>query len=155
MHQVWQREEYWISTDKSLIKTNIVHSFLCKESYWAQGISKEKVEKSIENSTICFGVYKQNKDEVPIQVGFARVVSDLTIFAYLADVFIIKDVRGEGLGKWLVEVITEQHPDLKGIKRFLLATEDAHSLYHQFGFKGIEKPERFLEKVNQNFSRDC
>jgi GNAT superfamily N-acetyltransferase len=133
----WQRGEYLISTDKTRIDLNIVHSFLT-QSYWAEGISRELVCKSIENS-LAFGMYK-NKE----QVGFARVITDLATFAYIADVFIVEDHRKRGLAKWLMEVIVSC-PELQGFRRWLLATRDAHGLYRKVGFTALNAPERWMQ----------
>jgi GNAT superfamily N-acetyltransferase len=134
----WKKNNYLISTDKSKINIDVVHDFLT-QSYWAEGISKETVSRSIEHS-LCFGLY-HNKE----LVGFARVISDLATFAYLGDVFIISSHRGKGLSKWLMEIIMN-HPELQGLRRFTLATRDAHGLYMQFGFRPFAKPERWMEK---------
>ena len=119
-----------ISTNKELLDINIIHNYLSTESYWALNIPKSTVEKAIENS-ICFGVYKKNK-----QIGFARMITDKATFAYLADVFIIKEQQGKGLGKLLMQTI-HQHPDLQGLRRLLLTTKDAHTLYEQFNWQRI------------------
>lgn len=115
-----------ISTDKSLLDLEYIHSFL-SQSYWAAGIPKHAVEKSINNS-FCFGIYEEGG-----QVGFARVITDFTTFAYLADLFIDKGKRGGGLGTRLVEAILH-HQELAGIRRWHLLTNDAHDLYRKFGF---------------------
>ena len=138
----WKKNEYFISTDKSKINMDVVHDFLSK-SYWAEGIPLETVSRSIENS-LCFGVY--HNDEL---VGFARVISDFVTFAYLGDVFILPLHRGKGLSKWLMEIIMF-HPQLQGLRRFTLATRDAHGLYAQFGFKPFARPERWMEKHDPN-----
>jgi GNAT superfamily N-acetyltransferase len=138
------REHDWlISDDKSLLDRALIHSFLSERSYWAKGVPRETVERSIENS-ICFGVYRTGK-----QVGFARVVSDCATFAWLADVFIVEDQRGRGLGKRLVAAILA-HPSFQGLRRFLLGTLDAHGLYAQFGFGPLTQIERFMEIRNPN-----
>jgi N-acetylglutamate synthase-like GNAT family acetyltransferase len=134
----WARGEYLISTDKSKIDVTVVHQFL-SQSYWAKGISQSIMQKSIENS-LCFAVYHKQ-----VLVGFARVISDFATFSYLADVFIVPEERGKGLSKWLMQVIMN-HPGLQGLRRFLLATRDAHSLYAQFGFTALDKPERWMQK---------
>jgi N-acetylglutamate synthase-like GNAT family acetyltransferase len=136
----WSKGEYLISTDKQKINTGIVHDFLT-HSYWAEGISMEVVEQSIENS-LCFGVYHSGQ-----LVGFARVISDFTTFAYLADVFIVPAHRGKGLSKQLLQVIVE-YPALQNLRRFVLATRDAHDLYAQFGFTAFDKPERWMQRHN-------
>jgi len=134
----WKKYDYLISTDKSKIDLNVVHNFLT-HSYWSENISKELVQKSIDNS-LCFAVYHCGD-----LVGFARVISDFTTFAYLADVFILPEQRGKGLSKWLIQVIID-HPDLQGLRRFTLATRDAHGLYAQFGFTLFDKPEGWMQK---------
>ncbi len=132
--------EFLCSTDKSLLNIKFVHNYL-KNSYWAKDRPLESVQISIDNS-LCFGVYHQKK-----QIGFARVVSDFSIFAYLADVFIQENFQSQGLGKWLIATICE-HPQLKRINRFILATKDAHGLYAQFGFKPIKDPKLYMVKVS-------
>jgi N-acetylglutamate synthase-like GNAT family acetyltransferase len=134
----WKNGSYIISSDKSKIDVGEVHQFL-SQSYWAENIPKKIVKKSIDNS-LCFGVYYHEK-----QVGFARVISDFATFAYLADVFILPAERGKGLSKWLMQVIVE-HPELQGLRRFTLATRDAHKLYSQFGFTVFDKPDRWMQR---------
>jgi GNAT superfamily N-acetyltransferase len=131
-------EEYEISTDLDRIDRAFVHEFLANDSYWARGISRDVVDRCIQNS-ICFGVYRDGQ-----QVGFARVVTDRAAIAYLGDVFVVTGHRGQGLGKWLVENVMA-HPDLQGLRRFMLGTEDAHSLYEGFGFRALSNPERMME----------
>ena len=125
-----------ISTDKSKLDIDVVHAFLTT-TYWAEGIPKAVVEKSIEGS-MCFGVFHLNK-----QVGFARMITDKATFAYLADVFIVPSARGRGLSKWLIETILS-HPELQGLRRILLATRDAHTLYLKYGFSPLNIPERWM-----------
>ena len=137
MHRVWSSGNYEISTDPTRVDAGLVHEFLAN-SYWAKGIPLETVRLSIENS-ISFGVYHG-----PQQVGFARVISDCATFAYLADVFILPSHRGHGLSKWLMECIIG-HPDLQGLRRWILATGDAHGLYQQYGFSTLKAPERWME----------
>ena len=115
---------------------DLIHSFL-NRTYWAEGISKETIRRSIEGS-LCFGVYENDK-----QVGFARMITDRATFAYLADVFIIEEYRGRGLSKWLMEVIMS-HPDLQRLRRMILATKDAHGLYEKFGFTPLINVERWM-----------
>jgi GNAT superfamily N-acetyltransferase len=137
--QEWRKGEYLISTDNARIDIPFVFDFLSKISYWAKGRSLEVVERSLKNS-LNFGVFSNDQ-----QVGFARVVTDYATFAWIADVFIISGHRGHGLGKWLIEVITA-HPDLQNLRRWLLATRDAHDLYSQFGFARLREPERWMER---------
>jgi GNAT superfamily N-acetyltransferase len=126
-----------ISTDKSKLDVNYIHEFLATESYWAKNIPLETVIRSIDGS-VCFGIYDGNR-----QIGFARVITDHATFAYLADVFIDKNYRGKGISKQLMAYIMDYEP-LKGIRVFMLATLDAHSLYQQFGFKALKEPARYM-----------
>lgn len=132
-----QINNYLISTDKEKLDINYIHHFLSKESYWAKNIPIEIVKTSIEGS-LCFGVYENNR-----QVGFARVITDYATFGYLADVFIDKNYRGKGLSKELMKFIMEQEV-VKKLRRFMLATLDAHSLYAQFGFESQEGNKRLM-----------
>jgi N-acetylglutamate synthase-like GNAT family acetyltransferase len=127
-----------ISDDRTRLDRALIHRFLSERSYWAQGVPREVVERSIDHS-LCFGVYQSGA-----QAGFARVVTDFATFAWLADVFVIEDARGRGLSKKLVAAILA-HPQLQGLRRFLLGTLDAHGLYAQFGFAPIKDVERFME----------
>ena len=129
--------EFLYSTDKTKLNIEYIHYFLSKESYWAKNIPIELVKTSIEGS-LCFGVYHQGK-----QIGFARVITDYATFGYLADVFIDKNYRGKGLSKELMKFIMEQEV-IKKLRRFMLATIDAHSLYAQFGFESQEGSKRFM-----------
>ena len=128
-----------ISDDSSKLDLELIHKFL-STSYWAEGRTIEEVKKSIEHS-ICFGVYKGGK-----QIGFARIVTDYTVIAYLMDVFILEDFRGKGFSKLLLKRIFEDDR-FKRINKWMLATKDAHSLYAQFGFEKIKNPDRLMEKV--------
>jgi GNAT superfamily N-acetyltransferase len=132
-----EKDGFIISTDKLKLDIASIHQYLSKEAYWCKNVPLEIVKRSIENS-ICFGIYYSNR-----QVGFARVITDKTTFAYLADVFIINDYRGMGLSKWMMQCIMG-HPELQGFRSWLLGTRDAHGLYSQFGFKPLEHPERFM-----------
>jgi len=138
----WKQGEYTITDRHEDLDIGFVHNFLL-DSYWAAGISRTLVEKSIRHSR-CFGLYHHSG-----QVGFGRVVTDLATFAYLADVFVVPAHRGRGLGKWLVTCILA-HPDLQGLRRWLLATRDAHSMYSQSGFIALRKPEMFMEINDPN-----
>jgi GNAT superfamily N-acetyltransferase len=132
-------EECLISTDKTLLDVRMIYDFL-SQSYWAAGRPFTIVKKAIENS-LCFGIYCNKK-----QIGFARVVTDYSTFAYLADVFILEEYRGKGYSKKLLKTIVE-YPELQSIKRWILATNDAHNLYAKFGFKSLKNPEKFMEIV--------
>ncbi len=136
--------EVTISTDKAKLDLNLIYTFLHNDSYWAKGIPFELVQKSIKNS-VCFGVYVEEK-----QIGFARVITDNATFAYLADVFIVDEFRGKGVSKQLMKFI-KSHPDLQALRRWMLATADAHGLYEQFDFKNLSHPERMMEISKQNF----
>jgi GNAT superfamily N-acetyltransferase len=138
-----ERDEYLITTDRSRLDVALIHKFLSNESYWAGERSIEVVKRSIDNS-LCFGIYRKTQ-----QVGFARVVTDFATFAWLADVFLLSEHRGHGLAKWLMEVILA-HPELQGFRRWVLATKDAHSLYAQFGFIPLHRPERWMERPDPN-----
>jgi N-acetylglutamate synthase-like GNAT family acetyltransferase len=127
-----------ISTDKHLLPIDVIYNYLNDDSYWAQGISRKTLEKAIENS-MCFGVYKEGAF-----AGFARVVTDKATFAYLCDVFILPEFRKLNLSKWLMQTIVSD-PDLQGLRRWSLATADAHGLYEQFGFSQLSKPENWME----------
>ncbi len=132
---------YRISSDPKDVDSLVVHGFLV-ESYWAKNIPLSVLQKAIENS-LCFSIiFESNQQEE--MVGFARVVTDKATFAYLADVFVLPQHRAKGLSKILMESILK-HSDLQGLRRMLLATQDAHSLYQQFGFKTPAKPETLME----------
>ena len=134
----WSKGEYTISTDKERLDVPLVHEYLSTVAYWALGRPLDVVKRSIDNS-VCFGIYLGTQ-----QVGFTRVVTDHATFAWLADVFILPDHRGQGLSTWLLEVILA-HPELQGLRRWLLATRDAHGLYKKFGFKPLLNPEKWME----------
>jgi N-acetylglutamate synthase-like GNAT family acetyltransferase len=136
----WTKDDFLITTDNNKIDVNYVHWFLT-QSYWAEGIPIETVERSIKGS-ICFSVIYLNH-----QVGFARVITDKATFAYLADVFIDENFRGRGLSKWLLDVIIN-HRDLQGLRRLMLATRDAHGLYSQFGFTPLTNTDRWMQIHN-------
>lgn len=140
--QEYKHDNFLVSTDLARLDVTAVHNYL-SSSYWAQGISKEVVARAIQNS-LCFGVYLGDE-----QIGFARVVTDKATFAYLCDVYILESHRGKGLSKWLMRCVVE-HPDLQGLRRFSLATRDAHELYKKFGFTPLGKPESQMEILNQD-----
>ena len=137
------KENFIISADKSKLDLTVIHKYLSTESYWAKNIPVALVQKSIEGS-FCFGVYKKDKLNDNTQIGFARVITDKATFGYLADVFILEEYRGSGLSKWLMQEIMN-HQELKGFRRWMLATRDAHKLYAQFGFTTLDKPERIMQ----------
>jgi len=139
----WQRDGFTISTDQSRLQIERIHKFLKEESYWAKERTLEQIETAIKNS-LPFGVYKGEN-----QIGFARVVTDYATFAYLGDVFIFEEFRGQGLSKWLLETILA-HPNLQNLRRWILATRDAHALYAKFDFTALKFPERWMEKTAPN-----
>jgi GNAT superfamily N-acetyltransferase len=134
------RGEYTITTDRHRLDLNAIHGFLMR-SYWSPGVPIDIVERAIANS-LCFGLFHAQD-----QVGLARVITDKATFAYLADVYVLESHRGKGLSKWLLEVI-QGHEDLRGLRRFMLATRDAHGLYAQFGFTALANPSRMMEILN-------
>jgi GNAT superfamily N-acetyltransferase len=136
-HASWQRGDYEISTDPARLDLDVTHKFLSQEAYWSPGVSREIVERAIANSMV-FGAYTAGA-----QVGLARVVTDHATFAWICDVFVLPEHRGHGLGKWLMECITT-HPELRDLRRLMLATRDAHGLYAQYGFTALEDPTRFM-----------
>jgi GNAT superfamily N-acetyltransferase len=135
--QEYRKGNFVISTDPAKLDVDAIHAFLTR-SYWAEGIPKDVVARSLEHS-LCFGVYEAEQ-----QIGLARVVSDLATYAYVGDVYILERYRGQGLGKWLMACMLS-HPDLQGLRRWQLATLDAHGLYRQFGFIELKAPERHME----------
>jgi GNAT superfamily N-acetyltransferase len=136
-HQEHHENGFVISTDPKRLDLDVVHGFLT-ECYWAKGVPREVVVRSIENA-LCFGIYADGK-----QVGFARVISDYATYAYIGDVFVLPEHRGRGLAKWLMTCIM-QHPCLHGLRRWSLVTGDAHGLSAQFGFMPLQSPERWME----------
>jgi N-acetylglutamate synthase-like GNAT family acetyltransferase len=129
-----------ISTDPRRLNLDTMCDFLA-QSYWAQARSRKTIKRSLRHSLI-FAVYDQEH-----QVAMARLVTDYATFAWLCDVFVQPDYRGRGIGKWLMETV-QAHPDLLGLKRWMLATRDAHGLYAQYGFTPLHNPERWMEKVD-------
>ncbi|RAK64060.1 GNAT family N-acetyltransferase [Hymenobacter edaphi] len=134
-------ELFTVSTDPARLDVDLIHDFLSNHSYWAPGISRELVERSLRNS-LCFGLYAPDGR----LAGFARIISDRATFAYLCDVFVLAEFRGRGLGKLLMQHIS-QHPELQGLRRWMLGTRDAHALYAQFGFTPLADPARFMENA--------
>lgn len=138
MAMVWQRDGFEVSDDRRRLDLAAVHRFISTESYWAAGISEGILARAVANS-LCFGLYRG-----AAQAGFARVVTDRATYAYLCDVYVEREHRGAGLGKWLVACVLE-HPDLQGLRRIALMTRDAHDLYRPFGFRALPEPARYLE----------
>lgn len=137
------RDKFCISTDKAKLDVDSVHEFLSTKAYWCLNIPKDKVKTAIENS-LCFGVYHNEK-----QIGLARVISDFSTSAYLCDVYILEEYRGNGLSKWLMQTIME-YPGLQGLRRWMLLTRDAHGLYRQFGWTNIADATKWMELHNKN-----
>ena len=132
-----------ITTDKAALDLPMIHQFLSERSTWAIGIPLALVERAIDNS-LCFGAYLDGR-----QVGFARVTTDYATFAYLADVFVLEPERGKGYSKQLVEAVLS-HADLQGLRRFMLATSDAHELYTRYGFTPPARPATLMERYFPN-----
>lgn len=134
-------EGFRISSNYEDMDLDAVHAFL-SQTYWAKGIPRETLSKAMRNS-MCFGVFAASGD----QVGFARIITDSATYAYLGDVYILEKYRGIGLSKWLMSEVVS-HPELQGLRRFALATLDAHGLYEKYGFKPLARPEMFMEAWN-------
>jgi GNAT superfamily N-acetyltransferase len=139
----WTRDGYTISDDPARVDVDAVHRYLHDESYWARGVPRDVVERSIAGS-LPFGLYAPDGS----LAGFARVVTDRATYGYLADVFMLDAHRGAGLGVWLIEVVLS-HPELQGLRRWVLFTEDAHGLYERFGFGPARTPERYMELARE------
>jgi GNAT superfamily N-acetyltransferase len=132
-----------VTSDRARMDIERIHAFLSQDSYWAKNIPRETVQRAIEHS-LCFGAF-----DGETQIGFARVITDHATFAYLADVFVLESHRGRGIGKQIMEAIA-RHPELQGLRRWLLVTRDAHALYAQFGFEALEEPGRLMTKIVRN-----
>lgn len=141
-NEEYERGVYSISTDTEAMDLDAVHAFLAR-SYWARDVPQEIVARAMRGS-LCFGLFHEGA-----QIGFARAVTDRATFAYMADVYVLEAHRGRGLGKWLIEVMLA-HPDLQGLRRFMLGTRDAHGLYAQLGFAPLARPEIFMEINHPN-----
>ncbi len=137
--------EFTISTDRAAMDAAVIHGYLSEQSYWNRGVSYDNVVKAMDNS-ICFGGFVGGE-----QVAFGRVVTDRTNFAWLADIFVLPSHQGKGYSKALMTAI-KAHPDLQGLRRMFLGTLDAHSLYAQFGFTPLKRPERMMEINNMVFT---
>ena len=133
----YQQGKYTISTDPARLDLDAICAYL-GQSYWAANRPRETIERSLQHS-LCFGAY-----EVERQIGLTRAITDYATYAYLADVYILEEYQGQGLGKWLISTVM-QHPDLQGLRLWSLRTRDAHGLYRQFGFHDLAKPEIWQE----------
>lgn len=142
VYEVEAGSGYCISDDATLLDIDVIHDYLSHEGYWSLGRPRSAIIRSIEHS-LNFGVYGPGG----VQVGFARVVSDMAIFAYICDVFVLTEHRGHGLSKALMAAVLN-HPDLRDVRRWLLFTRNAHGLYAQFGFKALEAPDRAMDRMN-------
>ena len=142
MYQIvnYEKDDFYITTDFKKIDINIICSLILN-SYWGSSRSRDMIIKSLENS-LCFSLFHKDK-----QIGLVRVITDCVTFAYLCDVIIDEEYRKSGLGTWFMECVFE-YPDLKNLRRFLLATKDAHEFYKKFGFYNLKDPDRFMEIVN-------
>jgi GNAT superfamily N-acetyltransferase len=145
MFETFQREGYLISTDPAQLDLDAIHAYLVR-AYWCEGIPRETMERAIANS-LCFALLRGKA-----QIGFSRVITDSATYAYLCDVYVLEHYRGKGLGKWLMECVMG-HPALQGLRRFSLATRDAHGLYRQFGFRELSKPESMMEILRPDIYR--
>lgn len=147
---MWKMKDYMISADKSLLDIDLIHGFISVESYWGIGRSREAMVKAMDNSAYCFGVYHESNGERK-QIGFARIVSDLTTFGYIADVFILNNYRGKGIGKWLIQTIVN-HPEISLLKKIILFTETP-DFYRDSMFKVFEQKNqlKFMERKNSSF----
>ena len=137
----WVNGNYWLTDDNTDIDIGTVHKFLSEESYWSKGIPLELLSISLSNS-LCFSLHTGS-----LQVGFARIISDYATIAYLGDVFILNDYRGNGLSKWMMDCIVD-HPKLQGLRRWILATSNAHGLYSKYKFTPLVRPEIFMERLD-------
>ena len=138
----WKKDNFTITCDSSKLDIDVIYEFI-SQSYWSKGIPRATLEKSV-NASLCFALLENKK-----QIGFARVISDFATIAYLGDVFILEQFRGQGLSKWLLECVNS-HPDLQGLRRWILATADAHGLYQRYGFTPLKNPTMFMERHNPN-----
>lgn len=137
----WSRDGYTVSTDRARLDMDVIARFLAEQSYWSPGIARDLVEKAIAGS-MPFGLY----DPSGAQAGFARVVTDGALFAYLRDVFVIEEHRGKGLGTWLAEAAVN-HPDLATVRGWMLATADAHEVYAKVGFHPLKRPDWYMQII--------
>jgi GNAT superfamily N-acetyltransferase len=140
--RTWTRDAFLVSTEPSLVDVDVVHRWLTESSYWVPGIPRAIVAHGIEHS-LNFGLYV---GEDRRQIGLARVITDYATFAYVCDVFVLDEHRGGGLGVWLMECVAA-HPELQGLRRWMLGTKDAHGLYEKTGFAPVAAPDRWMERV--------
>ena len=145
-HREWKRDGYVLSTDPARLDRDAIYGYLVT-SYWAELIPREVFERSVDHA-MCFGLCAPDGS----LAGFARVISDRATVAYLGDVFVLEPHRGRGLSKWMMDCITG-HPDLQGLRRWILLTRDAHGLYRQFGFAELAKPDRWMERWDPDVYR--
>jgi len=138
----YHKDDFTVVTDPSKLDVVAIHRYLTR-AYWSEGLPPHIVEKALANS-LCFGLFQGTQ-----QIGLARVVTDRATYAYLCDVYVLEEFRGKGLGVWLMECVTS-HPDLQGLRRFSLATRDAHGLYEKFGFAALKKPQSLMEIVHHD-----
>ena len=143
----WLRDEFTVTCDSNRMDRDLVSTFLAS-TYWAQNIPRSIVDKSMDGS-MCFALLEADR-----QIGFARVITDRATIAFLADVFILPEYRARGLGTWLIECVLK-HPELQGLRRWILVTRDAHELYRKFGFQPLARPEGFMELHNLDIYRDA
>ncbi len=136
------KDGFCISTEKARLDLKAIHHFLSAEAYWSLNIPFSKVQRAAEHS-LNFGIYFNEQ-----QVGYARIISDFSTIAYLGDVYVLPGYRGKGLSKWLIQTIMG-HPELQGLRRWMLGTRDAHGLYQQFGWMPVASPERWMEIHNK------
>ena len=139
----WVRGEFRLTTDPARVDLDAVHAYLSR-SYWAGGIPRDVVRRSIEHS-LNFSLWHEPEGATPRQIGFSRVITDYATFLYLGDVYVLEEFRGRGLSTWMMEVITD-HPELQGFRRWALLTRDAHGLYEKFGWKPLAAPDRWMER---------
>ncbi|WP_250474045.1 GNAT family N-acetyltransferase [Caballeronia sp. GAFFF1] len=136
----WTRGEWRVTTDIASFDFDVIHRYLSEVAYWSPGVARETVERAARHS-LAFGLFEGAR-----QIGYARMITDTATFAYLADVFVLPERQGAGLGKWMIECVMA-HPDLQGLRRMMLVTSDAHGLYARFGFRTSAHPERIMEKT--------
>ena len=141
------RDEYKISTDRGQLDVDLIWNFLSDEAYWSKGIKRHRIEKAILNS-ICFGVYHGKK-----QIGFARVITDHSILAYVLDMFIVEEYRNQGHGSWMIQCMLE-HPDLKRVRRWMLRTHQQHDLFKKFGFEVFGEPQTVMSRIQNTKGYD-